>query len=46
VPISVHPGGAQGVHIDHPAVLADLDSEGIDPHERVRAGIQRAYETR
>jgi collagen type II alpha len=42
VPISVHPGREQGVHVDHPAVLADFHRESVDPHERVGAGLERA----
>jgi hypothetical protein len=41
VPVGVDPGGDQGMHVDHPAVLADLDRQRIDPHERVRPRIQR-----
>jgi hypothetical protein len=46
MPVGVDPGGDQGVHADHPAVLADLHRDRIDPHECVRAGIQRALAKR
>jgi hypothetical protein len=45
-PSALTTGGDQGVHIDHPAILADIDREGIDPHERVRSSVQRAFTKR
>ena len=42
VPVAVHPGGHQGVHVDHPAALADLQDQGVGGDERVRPGVQRA----
>ena len=39
--VGVDPDRDQAVHVDRPAVLADLDDQRVDPHERVRAGIQR-----
>ena len=41
MPVGVHPGGDQGVHVDHPPVLADLHRQRVDPAERVRPGVQR-----
>jgi hypothetical protein len=41
VAVGVVGGGDQGVHVDHTAVLADLDRERVDPAKRVRAGVQR-----
>ena len=41
LPVAVDPDRDQGVHVDGAAVLADLDGQRVDPHERVRAGIQR-----
>jgi len=41
MPVGVHAGGDQGVHVDHPPVLADLHPQRINPAERVRPGIQR-----
>jgi hypothetical protein len=38
VPVGIDPGDNQGVHIDHPTVLADLDRQPVGPHEGVRAG--------
>ena len=42
VPVGVDRGGDQGVHVDHPAVLAHFHGERVDPTERVGAGIQRS----
>jgi hypothetical protein len=42
VPVGVHAGGHQGVGVDHPAALADLEHEGVGGEERVRAGVQWA----
>ena len=41
MPIAVHPGRDQGVHVDHPAALADLEHQRVRRDERVRAGVQR-----
>jgi len=41
VPVAVHPGRHQGVHVHHPAALADLQHQRVGGHERVRALIQR-----
>jgi hypothetical protein len=38
VPVCVHPGRQQRVHVDHPAALADLQHQRIGGRERVRAG--------
>ena len=38
----VDPGGDQRGGVDHPARLADLDDQGVQPHKHVRAGIQGA----
>ena len=32
----------QGVDVDHAAALADLLGQGVDPHEGVGAGVERA----
>jgi hypothetical protein len=40
VPVGVDPGRDEGVDIDYPAVLADLDRERVDPDKRVRPSIQ------
>ena len=42
VPVGVDPGRDQGVHVDHPAALADLQHQRVRGDERVRAGIERA----
>ena len=42
VPVGVDPDRDQGVHVDGPAVLADLLGQRVQPQERVRAGVQRA----
>jgi hypothetical protein len=41
VPVGVHRGGQQPVHVYHPAALADLQRDRVGPAERVRTGIQR-----
>ena len=41
VPVSVHPGGEQRVHVHHPAALADLEDQRVGGDERVRTGVQR-----
>jgi hypothetical protein len=41
MPIGVDPGGHQRGGVDHPAVLTHLDHQRIQPHKRVRAGVQR-----
>jgi hypothetical protein len=41
VPISVHPGRDQRMHIDHPPALADLEHQGVRGDEGVRALIER-----
>ena len=41
VALGVDPDRDQGVHVDHPATLADLEHQGVGGHERVRAGVQR-----
>jgi hypothetical protein len=41
VPVGVHPGGQQGVHVHDPAALADLQHQRVRRDERVRAGVQR-----
>jgi hypothetical protein len=40
VPVGVDPGGDQGVHVDHPAALADLEHEGVGGQERVGPAVQ------
>jgi hypothetical protein len=42
VPVGVHGGGHQGVHIHHAAALAHLQDEGVGGQERVGPGAQRA----
>jgi hypothetical protein len=42
VPVGVHPGRHEGVHVDHAAVLADLHGERVDPDEGVGPLIERA----
>jgi hypothetical protein len=39
VPVGVHRGGDQGLHVDHPPALAHLDRERVDPAERVRRSV-------
>jgi len=39
--IGVDPGRDQGVHVHRPAALADLLGQRVDPHERIRPGVQR-----
>jgi hypothetical protein len=39
--VGVDAGGDQRVHVHRPAALADLLSQRIDPHERVRAAVER-----
>jgi hypothetical protein len=41
VPVGVHPGGDQGVHVDHPAALTNLKHQGVRGDERVRALVER-----
>ena len=41
VPVGVHAGREQGVHVDDPAALADLQHQRVRGDERVRAGVQR-----
>ena len=41
VPLGVDAGRDQAVHVHRTAALADLLGQRVDPHERVRAGIQR-----
>jgi hypothetical protein len=41
VPVGVDADCDQGVDVDDPAFLSDLLGEGVDPDERVRAGVQR-----
>ncbi|GAA0711499.1 hypothetical protein GCM10010199_08940 [Dactylosporangium roseum] len=38
--VGVDPDRDQGVDVDRPAVLADLDHEGVHPHERVVRRVQ------
>jgi hypothetical protein len=40
--VGVDPGGHQGMDVDHPAALADLEDQGVGGHERVGPGVQRA----
>jgi len=42
VPIGVDPGRDQGVHVDHPPALTDLQHERVGGDERVRALVERA----
>ncbi len=30
------------MHVDHPALLADLQDQGVSSDKRVRAGVQRS----
>ena len=41
VPLGVDAGRDQAVHVHRAAALADLLGQRIDPHERVRAAVQR-----
>ncbi|SNR99771.1 hypothetical protein SAMN06272737_1612 [Blastococcus mobilis] len=41
VPVGIHPGRHQRVHVDHPAALADLEHQGVGGDEGVGPGIQR-----
>jgi hypothetical protein len=41
VPVGVHTGGHQHVHIDDAAALTNLLRQGVDPHERIRPALQR-----
>jgi len=41
VPVGVHPGRSQHVHMHDPAAFADLHRQRIRREERVRAGVQR-----
>lgn len=40
VTLGVHSDRDQGVHVDHPTVLADLEDEGVGGDKGVRAGVQ------
>jgi hypothetical protein len=40
-PIGVHAGRDQHVNVDGRPALTDLLGQGVHPHERIRAGIQR-----
>jgi hypothetical protein len=42
VPVGVHPGRHERVHVHHPAALADLEHQGVGGHERVGPGVERA----
>jgi hypothetical protein len=42
VPVPVHPDRDDDGDVDDPAALADLLGEGVHPHIRVGAGIERA----
>ncbi|SDN16246.1 hypothetical protein SAMN05216259_1035 [Actinacidiphila guanduensis] len=46
VPIGVDSDRHQRVDVDDPAFLADLLGQGVDPDERVRAGVQRSVAER
>ena len=37
MPVGVDAGRDQGVHVDHPAALADLEHQRVGGDERVRA---------
>ena len=41
MPLGVDADGDQALHVDHAAALADLLHQRVDPHERVRAAVQR-----
>lgn len=41
VSVGVHSRGDQGVDVDHPPALADLERQGVRRDERVRANVQR-----
>jgi hypothetical protein len=41
VACGVDPGGDQRGGVDHPARLADLNDQRVQPHEHVRASVQR-----
>jgi hypothetical protein len=41
VPACVDAGGDQRVHVHRPAALTDLLGQRVNPHERVRPGVQR-----
>ena len=41
VPVGVHAGREQGVHVDDAAALADLQHQRVRGDERVRPGVQR-----
>jgi hypothetical protein len=41
VPVGVHPDREQGMDVDHPPGLSDLQHQGVSGQERVRALIQR-----
>src|SRR4051812_24852093 len=41
VPVSVHPGREQGVHVDYSPALADLEHQGVRGDKRVGALVQR-----
>jgi len=40
MPVGVHSGRHERVHVDHPAALADLEHQGVGGDEGVRAGVQ------
>lgn len=42
MPVGVHTRGEQGVHVDHPPALTDLEHQGVRGDERVGALIERA----
>src|SRR3954454_12975121 len=42
VPVAVDAGRDQGVHVDHPAALTNLQDEGVGGQKRVRTLVQRA----
>ena len=42
VPVSIHTGRHERVHVDHPAALTHLQDEGVGGDERVGPGVQRA----
>jgi hypothetical protein len=42
VPVGVHAGRDQGVHVDDSAALADLEDQGVGGDERVGPGVQGA----
>jgi hypothetical protein len=42
VPVGVHAGSEQGVHVHDPAAFTDLQHQRVGGDERVRARVQRA----